>query len=518
MSKKQLSDNETGLLLLILAIALGTWARISLPAETQFPIGDGGLFYKMVETLQKNNFVLPLYVEYNHVEIPFAYPPLAFYLAGWLGKIFDITTLSLLTWMPAIVLTFAIPLVYMLANLFLGSRLQAGLATLIYALTPRSITWLIMGGGITRSIGHIFQILALSQIYLLFKTGHRKYLFSSILLSAGVSLSHPEAALHTVGIALLLWFFYGRTRQGFLNALLVGVGTLAVTSPWWLTILARFGISPYLAAFQTGGIRIPLASFFVFIIPHNEEKLLTIISLLSIFGLFLKLKHKQYFLPAFFVLPFILEPRNAANVYILPMAMLASSFIIEFLLPAFGAQKKEPSFLPAVHNRSQFGFLAYLLIALIANILLANLKLITEKTVLLDMRNTAKWIKENTEPSSRILLISGETDLLSDYDNEWLPLLTERASLTTIQGTEWISGGAFRSKFERIQSLQECPFAIEPNTCLETVVDQKSIDYILVKTRDKQTGHLITSLIHISKLEIVYHSQDMVIFSNDHTQ
>lgn len=48
MSLKRLSDDKPGFLLLIPAVVLGGWMRLSLPTKTQFPIGDGGLFYKMI--------------------------------------------------------------------------------------------------------------------------------------------------------------------------------------------------------------------------------------------------------------------------------------------------------------------------------------------------------------------------------------------------------------------------------------------------------------------------------------
>ena len=512
MSLKRLSDDKFGFLLLTSAVVLGGWMRLSLPAQTQFPIGDGGLFYKMIETLQNNNFALPLYVTYNNIDIPFAYPPLALYLAAWLGKTFHLSILSILTWMPAIVLTIAILLFYMLSNLFLKSRLQAGLASLIYALTPRSTTWLIMGGGITRSVGHLLQILALSQIYLLFKTGQQKYLFSSILFSTGICLSHPEATLHTAGIAALLWFFYGRNRQGFLNACLVGLGTLAITAPWWVTVMSRFGLDAYIAAMQTGRGHIPSAFIMAFLLPYNGESLLTTILLFSLIGLLLKIKQKDFFLPSFFVLPFILEPRNAPNVYILPMAMLASIFITEFLLPGLEQEVKIAESTPAFSIRWRIVVMTYLLIALFSSMVFSSLKLIEQNTVSPDMRMTAEWIRKNTPPSSRILLISGEMNLLSDFDNEWLPLLTNRTSLTTIQGTEWLPNFVFQTRSKQNETLQTCLSADEPYLCIQEIFPRKDFDYILVKHRAKYTSRLIYSLIEADDLLPVYSSKDAIVF------
>jgi hypothetical protein len=75
MQRKKLSSNDIGILFFLAAIIFGTWFRINPPRTAGFPINDGALFYKMIETIQENNFRLPVYIEYNQLQIPFAYPP-----------------------------------------------------------------------------------------------------------------------------------------------------------------------------------------------------------------------------------------------------------------------------------------------------------------------------------------------------------------------------------------------------------------------------------------------------------
>ena len=88
-------------LYLIIGIALGAGIRLMVPALADFPIGDGGLFYKMVLAVQGNHYLLPIQVLYNGMPIPFTYPPLAFYLVAFTTDIFNTPLLDVMRWFPA---------------------------------------------------------------------------------------------------------------------------------------------------------------------------------------------------------------------------------------------------------------------------------------------------------------------------------------------------------------------------------------------------------------------------------
>src|SRR3989304_10425959 len=132
MYRKPIGMDDWGRLDALTGIIFGIWIRILPAATTNFPINDGGLFYVMLDSLIKNGFFLPQIIEYNGLSIPFTYPPLAFYLGGWLSSGFQIPLLDLLRWMPAIVTSFTVPAFYYLAKSLLKSELEAGLATLIF--------------------------------------------------------------------------------------------------------------------------------------------------------------------------------------------------------------------------------------------------------------------------------------------------------------------------------------------------------------------------------------------------
>ncbi|MFM8875993.1 MAG: hypothetical protein ACKOGC_07965, partial [Anaerolineae bacterium] len=70
--KRKLTEDEISILILIIAILLGGWFRFMPAWLAGFPVNDGGMFYTMMEELQANHFVPPLYTSYNHLNIPFA--------------------------------------------------------------------------------------------------------------------------------------------------------------------------------------------------------------------------------------------------------------------------------------------------------------------------------------------------------------------------------------------------------------------------------------------------------------
>ena len=203
---------------LFMGLIIGGWYRFNTARMAGFPIVDGGLFYTATQTLQENAFHLPVFIRYNGLEIPFAYPPLGFYLTGAISELFKIELIIVFQYFPALISLLTILAIYLLAETLLGSSLKAGLTAFIYLFIPRSMGWLMMGGGITRSLGQLFFILAARNIWLLFKDYSRKRLLLTIFYSALVSLSHPEAAVHTIGLAVV-FFFFERSKANLRNAI-----------------------------------------------------------------------------------------------------------------------------------------------------------------------------------------------------------------------------------------------------------------------------------------------------------
>src|SRR5512141_1182847 len=102
-------------LILVTAFLFGLFIRLAAPMNASGPVNDGGLFLQMTRDLQNNRFALPNIAMYNNANIPFAYPPLGFYITGTIQSISKISLLTLFTYLPAIFSTLAILAFYFLA-------------------------------------------------------------------------------------------------------------------------------------------------------------------------------------------------------------------------------------------------------------------------------------------------------------------------------------------------------------------------------------------------------------------
>ena len=227
---------------------IGLLVRLPAALGSSFPLNDGGLFYRMILDLQANHFALPATTTYNSSGIPFAYPPLAFYLTGMLAQAFHLDVLVLLRLLPALISALCVPAFYFLARDILGRKQETVLAaSLAFALTPRGFEWHIMGGGITRALGLLFALETMRAAHALFTRGGGRPMLAAILWGTLTFLTHPEAALQTALAAAIFYLALDRTRRGAVGALLTASAILLLSAPWWVTILTRFGGDPFLA-------------------------------------------------------------------------------------------------------------------------------------------------------------------------------------------------------------------------------------------------------------------------------
>ena len=116
LNKSKLSQDEVGILILIVAILFGAWFRIMPAWLARFPVNDGGMFYTMIMDLQANHYAIPLFTTYNHTFIPFAYPPLGFYIGAGISDLLNVSPIVVIRWLPGIINALCIPAFYFFAN------------------------------------------------------------------------------------------------------------------------------------------------------------------------------------------------------------------------------------------------------------------------------------------------------------------------------------------------------------------------------------------------------------------
>ena len=198
-----------------IAILFGIFVRVLPAFLAGFPINDGGMFSVMMRDLRGNGFALPIYTTYNYLDIPYAYPPLGFYL-GALFELIGIYRLQVLIWLPAFFTALTIPLFYLLAKQLMGDRPRAALATAFFAFAPGNYVWLLMGGGLTRALGTVFFISSLIFVLRTFQNpSWRMTGLAIVSCIAGCAESSADGFSHRHGLCHLWGIFDPLPRQHY---------------------------------------------------------------------------------------------------------------------------------------------------------------------------------------------------------------------------------------------------------------------------------------------------------------
>ncbi|KAF0108698.1 MAG: hypothetical protein FD146_584 [Anaerolineaceae bacterium] len=502
------------LVFLLLAILIGGYIRLSPVVRLDYPINDGGLFYTMTRELQANGYRLPETTAYNALGIPYAYPPLGFYLAGLLADLTGWSLLDIFRLLPALMSVLAIPAFYLLARELAGAETRLSLAALIFALLPATFDWLIMGGGITRSPGLVFSLLTLFCMVRLYTRRELRYVFWTSILAAATVLTHPEDALHTAASALVFFWFFGRNKAGIWKSLAVAGLTLLLTSPWWAVVLSRHGLAPFLAA-GSAGWHSAEAVFALLGFNLTNESGLQTMGALALIGLFVSLAQRKYLLPVWLLVIFVSEPRSAP-LYLTPALALLAAIALEevlSLLARLEGRKSAAGELPAFAGRVPKILIALLLLQWVFSSF--SLALVESASLTLtkaDDRAFA-WVRENTPTSSRFLVLTGQQPF-TDPAAEWFPALTGRVSVATEQGHEWDGSGNFAEVHRLSAQVQQC-YSQGAQCLADWLADGGGpFEYIYLRKLDQLEAvdsALLDALLASGQYELVYDTPEISI-------
>lgn len=503
-----------------LAVVAGIVVRWGFISEADFPTNDGGFFYSMISDLIANNFRLPEYTSYNLAEIPFAYPPLAFYLVGALVKVTGLPIIKLLQYLPLIISVLTIPAFYAASNIFFpNDQFYRALASFLFATLPRSFEWFVMGGGITRSLGFLFALLAIT-FYAKAAIGRKigTDLFLAGLFSSFTVLSHPVASIFLAFSIIVLTVYYWPTK--FYVPLIAGALVLLITSPWWVTILSNNGLAPFIGASNTGhmdwfNVRYLLTQNFDF----ENRFFLHQVSFLAIMGLFNEQKRKALFLGILVGLGYLFVPRGGVDfltAYLALLATLGFSMISEAWWKVRSNLNDREEERPGLGRRARI-LLAYLVIYTFIGAY--SYKYVDGKV---DLHLTEGdyqamvWIKENTDITDRLIHLppnSSYQDWWNDYFGEWMPALTERQNVATVQGYEWLPG-EFNDRIEQYMALRRC--AVQGAKCLEEWVNTYDNEYeYLLLSQGQHPKIVLENIMETSGYSVVYTNEDVVILRRD---
>ncbi len=430
--------------LILLITVLVFIGRVSL-LSSRLPINDGGIFLSLVQTLSKHIWQHPETLGYNQSAIPFAYPPLGIYIQAIITRILPLTALALFTLVPFFVSLCCIPVWFYLSYRITGSRSIAVFSTLLAAGIPESFQLLIMGAGITRAWGTLFGLLLLVCIDAWQQSGKRKwYLLSGVCLGL-VVITHPDATVFSAIIGTLFWF--RRTKKITPRSLpgYIGIGSIAgiIAAPWMLSVIQTHGLSPFAAASQTRRFTELLASniFWIFKIEFPYRWLL----LFTCIGIYGTLKQKRHiFLLVWLILAITIRSNSMLTFDIFPFALLGGIGISAAARLFFNAKL-------VLH------YYVYCLIFMSLT-LFWSAAYIGKTIPRLQQTDYELFatIRKETPPTASFLIITPEKNWWNDHIPEWFPALTDRKSILTVQGTEWLPQHEINRRIKFYQEIRRC--------------------------------------------------------------
>jgi hypothetical protein len=462
-------------MLLFIGLALAVLVRLALILSSTFPLNDGGMFDVMIRDLQQAHYALPHFTTYNGMHIPYAYPPLAFYVSAFLADVTQSSPIEMLRLLPLLLNLAAIGAFALLARSILRSRDAVAVAVVAFCFLPHSVLWQVMGGGLTRGFGFLFALLALQQAYELFAKRVFWRVTPTAVFAALTVLSHPKMAWFLAYSLALFVLWHGRTRRGLLSALIVFAATVGLTAPWWLSVVAYHGVAPFLASARTGSVPWGELLGDALRVNISGEPFFPLIGLIALVGIIWSIRSRQWFLVVWLAIMMPLDSREYLTDTLVPVSLFVGIGFVEVLNPLLDRLGRRrvsgwQAWLRPLGTLCVLGFLSLGLLVSASSL---------DSPLPAQERAAMAWVAQNTPSTSQFLVITGESWYI-DRSGEWFPDLAGRESVATVQGSEWLSNKPFAEHVAQYNDVQEC--TDQPTSCLDTWSQQTGtrFDYVYV--------------------------------------
>jgi len=507
-------ENRFNIFVIFFATLIGVLVRFPyLTSKDEFPFGDGGLFVEMIYAIKDNNYLLPSFVNYNGYQIPFAYPPFGFYLALFFARVFGLSVLQSVQILPVIINLITIIVFVFLAAELTKDKVELFLSAGIFSIVLQTYLWTAKGGGLSRSPGFLFTALTVYLFFLYQKHDKRLYLILSAIAFGLATASHLEWGLISGASIFAFVLFFGKykTKQDIYNLLIFGIISALVTSPWWGTVIYKFGITPFINAWNVAEMDIQQffekffsGAMFRVTIFSAKDFLLPIFGAIGFIVAFTS--KDRMILPIWLLITYIAAPKNSPISGLLPLVILIAiglRSIDRVLIYLF--EKIKITFKPNIS-------ILYLFVIMFLSAPQLFNKPIISRLSLLE-RTAIEYVKENTSADSKFVILT-PTDWHSADAAEWFPYLAQRQSLTTPQGLEWVSATEFNNIVEQVTILSQMvrneQSQIETNQ-LAAYVEANFTEYDYVAIFANNLDSNFGSFLETGNYEIFYRKNDVLI-------
>lgn len=440
--RRSLSTPRYAVALLLLIGVVIRLAHLAV-IDINLPFRLGGLFIEFAQQLSANNYLIPDWIPfYTEGGIPFAYPPLAFYIQAIILDGTSIPVFVLANILPSIILILSLPSFYLLTGQC-GLSTKTRLASLLaYATMPMTFVEQIEGGGLPEALGSLVFIWFAYFLIRAYRSGNMgAYGIAGVFLALTVVAS-PATAYASVFLSAIFGVVHlyrdNWRPPGHTIALVFMVGLVGVvlSSPYWLPVLGNHGIAIFLDSMSEqhtgilGSVKRIVAIFVAFDISGGDFAFFWNLAILG--GLVSALLRKQFALVAWFVLILII-PGEGSWLVSIPAALMAGIGLSSIwkLMPKIteGWFADTRWRTPAIAALSAL-FVGYAFF----NGLLSIMDLALDDPYLgvtPDSVSGMQWARDNTPEASKFIVISGSGVV------EWSPHLMRREVLNIPFGAEW---------------------------------------------------------------------------------
>ena len=433
-------------LMLPLALALPLLFGVALKYEN--PAGYAGLYTLMSDELVSAGFRLPQTVPYyGPGGMPFAYPPVGFYLMGLVTSLFHISDFSYLRFAPPLFSWLALIPLALLTFELTRSRGAAVIAALVVAASQRIFYIHGTSGGMVRALAFLF---ALWGMYFYLRSAQfsrrRPALFAGIMFALTV-LTHLGYAEFAFLFVVAYTLTHLNRKPTYSTALITSLVVLALVAPWVTVMVQQHGWQIFSGAFQSHGNNYFLSIFQdpARLLPWFESSLHAIYKLQFVWGLIVLALifaaiNRASLLPVWFGLILLLMSEGdryliTSGAVLIGMLSSALAERIKCYIPSGALSWRPLIFLAVVAGLFyQLGW---------RTIPVENPSYIKAETL-----DLADYVKTQTNPDD-VFLIVAEAE-----EAEWFPYLLQRTPAAASWGAEW--SGNYAQQLEQVSKIAEC--------------------------------------------------------------
>ncbi|MGM0399448.1 MAG: glycosyltransferase family 39 protein [Halobacteriota archaeon] len=463
-----------------------------------YPAYGAGLYTKIAETIAAGGYLPPERIPgYTADGVPFAYPPLQFYVLAVLLDL-GLDAVSLARFVPGVAVVLAQVPLYLLARDLSGSRPAGAVAATVVALTPQAMQWHLSAGGLVRSFAFLYALVAIYSGYHVFESRRPVPVIVGTAAFGLTVLTHPTYSLFVVVTYLLWWVVADRTAAGLLRGAVVGVGGLLIASPWLVWVHAVHGITTLTAAAGThGGIGGGLVA--ILLDPPTHAVLAGLVAL----GLVIR---GRRFLPAWIVVTTFVfaQPRFAAVTAAVGLAALVAA-TLEFESPNHDLPDLGTAVMTVALVLAAAGGGVYY-----AHTMTQVNDRMTPSFLDDDAMAAMDWVERET-PKDATFVVLGDTA-------EEFPAHADRTILLGPWGVEWTTPAAYDRHLEGFEAASAC-HSVDCVTAAAERVDA-SPEYVYVQKGQYtirgenavQFGTLERSFEHSGEWERVMENDGVAIY------